>query len=88
MIPYVEIESDEDLCQRVFSEGLRLECPAGCPYWIYEIMCKCWADPEEGRPSFEELSAELGMSAHLCSSSCPPRHTTGGSERAGARGRS
>lgn len=38
-----------------FASGYRMECPAGCPPRVYELMRQCWCWEATERPSFLEI---------------------------------
>ena len=40
-------------------QGYRMLCPQGCPDQLYEIMCECWREDPESRPTFETLQWKL-----------------------------
>ncbi|XP_015772817.1 PREDICTED: fibroblast growth factor receptor 1-like [Acropora digitifera] len=42
------------------SEGNRMESPQGCPEEFYTIMQDCWRKETKDRPSFAELSEQIG----------------------------
>ena len=42
------------------SEGNRMESPQGCPEEFYTIMQDCWRKETKDRPSFAELSVQIG----------------------------
>lgn len=42
------------------NEGNRMESPQGCPEEFYTIMKDCWREETKDRPSFAELSVQIG----------------------------
>lgn len=39
--------------------GYRMPRPENCPEDLYAIMCKCWTEHPENRPTFEYLRSVL-----------------------------
>lgn len=39
--------------------GMRLEKPANCSEYLYELMLDCWAYAADDRPDFEEILSRL-----------------------------
>ena len=40
-------------------QDYRMPCPMGCPDQVYEVMCECWRDGPEVRPTFNTLQQRL-----------------------------
>lgn len=51
--PYAEITDNKSVFVHVIKGG-RLSKPEGCPQHIYDMMVRCWSEPEL-RPTFPEL---------------------------------
>ncbi|XKL64958.1 hypothetical protein PGB90_005044 [Kerria lacca] len=56
-MPYGRLKNTE-VVERV-QRGIILEKPKACVKEIYDIMCNCWAQSPEERPSFRALKEEL-----------------------------
>lgn len=56
-IPYPGMNNAEVLNQ--VERGYRMQCPPGCPPVMYEIMCDCWKQHPEERPTFQSLQYRL-----------------------------
>jgi hypothetical protein len=57
-VPYDMIQTDSEVAAHVCGGG-RLDKPAECPDALYQVMCACWAQRPQDRPSFRTLAAWL-----------------------------
>ncbi len=53
------MEINEDFCERL-NNGFRMEKPQYAPNSVYHIMLDCWEHEPADRPSFSQLSDQLG----------------------------
>ncbi|XP_063227857.1 vascular endothelial growth factor receptor 1-like isoform X2 [Bacillus rossius redtenbacheri] len=57
--PYPGMEADEKLYNNLL-KGYRMECPQYATQEVYQMMLDCWQAQPTQRPSFTELSEQLG----------------------------
>ncbi|GFQ65365.1 tyrosine-protein kinase Abl [Trichonephila clavata] len=53
MSPYPGVELTD--VYHMLESGYRMECPAGCPARIYELMKECWLWEPNERPTFKDI---------------------------------
>jgi serine/threonine protein kinase len=51
-----------DYIMEMLDEGYRLPPPPGIPYSIYKMMIQCWHPDRHYRPTFDEITNDLGVS--------------------------
>jgi serine/threonine protein kinase len=57
MSPYPGVDLTD--VYHMLEKGYRMECPAGCPPKIYELMRQCWQWIPTDRPTFQEIHHSL-----------------------------
>ena len=57
MSPYPGVDLTD--VYHMLEKGYRMECPAGCPPKIYELMRQCWHWIPNDRPTFQEIHHSL-----------------------------
>jgi Protein tyrosine kinase. len=57
MSPYPGVDLTD--VYHMLEKGYRMECPAGCPPKIYELMRQCWQWIPTERPTFQEIHHSL-----------------------------
>ncbi|KAG8182032.1 hypothetical protein JTE90_013962 [Oedothorax gibbosus] len=53
MSPYPGVELTD--VYHMLESGYRMECPAGCPSRIYDLMKECWLWEPNDRPTFKDI---------------------------------
>jgi abelson tyrosine-protein kinase 1 len=57
MSPYPGVDLTE--VYLLLERGYRMECPAGCPHNVYDLMKQCWNWEAADRPTFEMIQHSL-----------------------------
>uniref|UniRef100_A0A8B9HZP6 Tyrosine-protein kinase n=1 Tax=Astyanax mexicanus TaxID=7994 RepID=A0A8B9HZP6_ASTMX len=63
--PYKKMKGPEVIS--MIQNGNRMECPAGCPEAMYEVMKDCWTYKYEERPSFVKVEEKMRTYYYSCS---------------------
>ncbi len=63
--------SNQEVYQQVTS-GYRMQAPAKCPDFLYQIMLECWSIEPANRPDFKSLKIELDSSSYELEWAPPP----------------
>lgn len=56
-IPYPGMSNSDVMT--ALQRGYRMPCVENCPDELYQVMCNCWKDKAEDRPTFEHLQGFL-----------------------------